>query len=727
MRHPWQYWATFGVGLALVLPAMLWLTIKAMELDRANATARRQAELEQDIGLALWRMDAILTPLLAQEAARPDFVYRTRYATLCEEESGDQGEKGGKSPAKAPAKPNIEQKLSPLVAEPPEYVLLHFEVLPDGRVVSPQSPSPTEATWALDNGAKPEVLQLAEGRLLELSQVLADMPLADQLPQETLPQMGFALAGNNFNNTNNTWMQNSSGNGNPSIVNKANPRSGNYNTYEVNPPNGLPQGQGQGGGGFAQQPSQLPGQPAPQQQQKLEPQMQQAYGQSRAVAQPLPQPPPSPRQQSDFNNDQLLVPQQAGAQQQEDNQLALVPGNNSDNIGRGGRMQTRINDLESRDAALQQAVARSLQNERLSQKLVIDTTPAVEGVSQPLWLGGRLLLARRVQVGNQVRVQGCWLDWDRLQERLKSEVADLLPNVVLTPVTSTNVQASRLLASLPVQLSAPMPAVIVSPYSPIRVSLVAAWCCLLLVAIAAAVTLQSVVTLSERRAAFVSAVTHELRTPLTTFRMYAEMLAGGMVPEAEQRQHYLETLRVEADRLAHLVDNVLQYARLERTNPNRRRQEVAVQDLFDRMQVRLGDRARQAEMEVALQIESCAEQTLVTDPQAVEQILFNLVDNACKYAAHTSKKQIDVIVTCDDGKLLICVRDYGPGISAAGRKRLFRPFSKSVHDAAHSAPGVGLGLALCERLARDLGGRLQFEPADPGCRFCLRLPLAPVG
>src|SRR5687767_15319914 len=104
MRRPWHYWAAFAVGPAIVLPAMLWLTLKAMELDQANALARRQAELEQDIGRALWRMDALLTPLLAQEAARPDFVYRTRYATLHEEEPT----------GKSPAKPAAVQTLSPL-------------------------------------------------------------------------------------------------------------------------------------------------------------------------------------------------------------------------------------------------------------------------------------------------------------------------------------------------------------------------------------------------------------------------------------------------------------------------------------------------------------------------------------------------------------------------------------------------------------------------------------
>jgi signal transduction histidine kinase len=128
-------------------------------------------------------------------------------------------------------------------------------------------------------------------------------------------------------------------------------------------------------------------------------------------------------------------------------------------------------------------------------------------------------------------------------------------------------------------------------------------------------------------------------------------------------------------------------------------------------------------MNLVVNTDSCAEQTLFTDPQAVEQILFNLVDNACKYAAHAAKKEIEVTVTCQRDKLSISVRDFGPGISTAGRKKLFRPFSKSVHDAAHSAPGVGLGLALCERLARDLGGRLQFQPADPGSIFCLQLPL----
>lgn len=703
MRRPWHYWATFLLGLALVLPAMAWLTLKAMELDQANAVARREAELEQDIGRALWRMDALLTPLLAQEAARPDFVYRTRYATMPENEIGAKGVK---------PRPPV-QTLSPLVADPPPFVLLHFEVMPDGCVVSPQSPAPTEAAWAVEHGARPETIAAASERLLELEQVLADMPLADQLPQETLLLAGYAFEGTNGNLLSN--------NTNPSIYNKYTPRGSYGNT--ANQPGPAPANSID-----YVLPNSPPGQPVPAAPEPApgSPAQQTAQLPIRMLPAPQAPPPPSPRQQSDVGFEPPSASEDNATAQLDNNQQqgaqSAIPQQAG---GRVVRSQSRAgNDLENRDAALQAFAQKAVSEQRLNQRVVVETTPAVEGVSQPLWLGGRLLLARRVQVGSQIRVQGCWLDWDGLQQRLKDEVSDLVPNVELKPITNAEpVKLSRLLASLPVQLSVPMPNVLPAPYSPIRVSLLLAWVCLSLVAIAAAVTLQSVVTLSERRASFVSAVTHELRTPLTTFRMYAEMLAGGMVPDGAQRQHYLETLRVEADRLAHLVDNVLQYARLERTNPSRRRQEVAVQELFDRWESRLADRARQAEMQLVVNTDSCAQQTLVTDPQAVEQILFNLVDNACKYASHAAKKEIQITVTRDARRLLICVRDFGPGISTIGRRKLFRPFSKSVHDAAHSAPGVGLGLALCERLARDLGGRLRFEPAEPGCAFCLQLPL----
>src|SRR6185312_16265337 len=86
-------------------------------------------------------------------------------------------------------------------------------------------------------------------------------------------------------------------------------------------------------------------------------------------------------------------------------------------------------------------------------------------------------------------------------------------------------------------------------WSPVRYSLLIAWTAIALATVAVAPVLRCVLSLSERRASFVSAVTHELRTPLTTFRMYAEMLSEDMVPDETARRGYLHTLRVEAERL----------------------------------------------------------------------------------------------------------------------------------------------------------------------------------
>jgi len=127
-----------------------------------------------------------------------------------------------------------------------------------------------------------------------------------------------------------------------------------------------------------------------------------------------------------------------------------------------------------------------------------------------------------------------------------------------------------------------------------------AWACVLLAAAAVAGLLHGTVSLSERRADFVSAVTHELRTPLTTFKMYSEMLAEGMVQDEQKRRSYLSTLCAEANRLSHLVENVLAYARLRTRQRASRIEKIPLGDLLDRVQGRLLQRAERAEMRISI-------------------------------------------------------------------------------------------------------------------------------
>jgi signal transduction histidine kinase len=97
----------------------------------------------------------------------------------------------------------------------------------------------------------------------------------------------------------------------------------------------------------------------------------------------------------------------------------------------------------------------------------------------------------------------------------------------------------------------------------------------------------------------------------------------------------------------------------------------------------------------------------------VEQILFNLVDNAAKYARDVSDNRIHVEANHTGQWIRLAVRDHGPGIESRRLSRRMQPFGKSAQESAETAPGVGLGLALCRRLARQLGGRLDIG-ATPG-------------
>jgi signal transduction histidine kinase len=336
------------------------------------------------------------------------------------------------------------------------------------------------------------------------------------------------------------------------------------------------------------------------------------------------------------------------------------------------------------------------------------------------------LLARGVSLGGRRYVQGCWLDWNALRRDLVAAVRDLLPGAALEPLASgATPGATRVLASIPAQLvPGPVPPPPSAGDSPLALSLLAAWVSVAVAALAVGVLLLGVLSLSERRAAFVSAVTHELRTPLTTFRLYTDLLADDMVRDPEKKKAYLLTLRREAERLGHLVENVLAYARLERGARGRRLDPVGLGELIERCRPRLDERATAAGFQLAIALPAGADRRVLgTDAAAVEQILFNLVDNACKYAVGATDRRLTMQVAAGARETTISLADRGPGIPRREARRLFVPFSRSAEQASGSAPGVGLGLALSRQLARQLGGDLFLDAAGgPGALFVLTLP-----
>jgi len=169
---------------------------------------------------------------------------------------------------------------------------------------------------------------------------------------------------------------------------------------------------------------------------------------------------------------------------------------------------------------------------------------------------------------------------------------------------------------------------------------------------------------------------------------------------------------------------VLAYARLEEGRGAARIERVALRDLIARHRPALERRVGDAGL--VLDVADVADDLQVeTDVDAVGQVLFNLVDNACKYARGSQPARLELAVRTDGDEVVVRLRDHGPGIAAELARRIFAPFDRGSRD-GDAMPGVGLGLALARGIAKDLRGALVLvdpaELAGPGAAFDLRLP-----
>lgn len=664
MKRPLLTWIVFAACTLTGLGVLGWFSAEMLRLERGAAQAREIAAREESVRLALWRMDSALASIHGLEAARPVHEYEpfVRVEPVFDESlhplSG------------TPLTP------SPLLGYTPPFVHLHVEVRTDGTYTSPQVPDRAVPATADRAGLDPGELNAAAARLRRL---LAMVP-----PARVLAALD-----------------------SPAAAALAEDAVGSFDAR-----------------------NESPAAPAPSAGQALD---------AEIVAQEIAQP---ARRQAETELRKNVAEQQQRATLSDENYYVMnrapdqrarsmpVQGTeglaaDGDSAAPGaapGEVDLMAKGEVTASAPSVGAAAPAFAASPARTKAdTFGAEPSV-GPLQSAWINGELFLLRSVTGDARVRAQAVWLDWPELRAWLLSRVADLLPDAALEPITAspalTGDEASRRLAFLPVRLR---PGAIVSAaassWSPLQVSLAIAWVLAGVGVVALALLLAGTLRLSERRGAFVSAVTHELRTPLTTFRMYTEMLSSGMVPDEAKRRSYLDTLRKEAERLSHLVENVLSYARLERGRASRRIEDTTPGALFARMEERLRLRAEQGGLALSIAFDPGADQLpLRTDTTAFEQIVFNLVDNAAKYARRPDGGGALAISIAAGarGRVVVRVADNGPGIAASVRKRLFQPFSKSAAEAAHSQPGVGLGLALSRRLARDeLHGELALERTGP--------------
>ncbi len=351
------------------------------------------------------------------------------------------------------------------------------------------------------------------------------------------------------------------------------------------------------------------------------------------------------------------------------------------------------------------------------------------GPVRPQWLAAAdgtddLLLVRTAKLDGRTVYQGVYLDWQRLKAVLLGDVKDLFPAADLVPVKGPGAgPPDRAMTALPVQLD-PGPAAALPPagWTPLRIGLALAWAAALIAFGAIGLAGWSLIDLSERRIRFVSAVTHELRTPLTSLRLYLDLLLSGMVQDDQKRTEYLSTLAVESDRLHRLVDNVLDFARLERRRSDADLKPAKVADVLAAVRDTWTDRCGTDGKELIVVSTLPPEAEVTTDAALVGQIVGNLIDNARKYTRAASDPRVWVWAKPEGRRVVLEVEDRGPGVPPRERSLIFRPFRRGA-GADTTAGGAGLGLALCKQWAESLGGALTYRPADGETGACFRLEL----
>jgi two-component system phosphate regulon sensor histidine kinase PhoR len=225
--------------------------------------------------------------------------------------------------------------------------------------------------------------------------------------------------------------------------------------------------------------------------------------------------------------------------------------------------------------------------------------------------------------------------------------------------------------------------------------------------------------LSHLKSEFVANVSHELKTPLALVRMFGELLQTGRADTEDKRKQYLSIIVNESDRLNALIENVLDFAKVERGQAAYEFSLARLAEPVGRAVEACRVRAEREGIALDLTVEDVPE--LLIDERAIEIAVINLVDNALKYAPEG--KRVSVVMHDGPAGPEVRVADQGPGIAPEDRKRIFERFVRGKSASGKQVRGSGIGLSLVKHIAEAHGGSIRVEDASPhGSVFTLRVP-----
>ena len=239
--------------------------------------------------------------------------------------------------------------------------------------------------------------------------------------------------------------------------------------------------------------------------------------------------------------------------------------------------------------------------------------------------------------------------------------------------------------------------------------------------------LKQQLALARQKTDFVSNVSHELKTPLTSIRMFSELLSEGKVADDGQRRHFLQIISSETARLTRLINNVLDFAQMER---GEKKYHFEPCDLKQVVRETLESYQTQLEAKgFAVRLSLPAEEVKVRgDCDALAQVLVNLLSNAEKYSGRGKEIVVELSRSEFPPAASACaeirVLDRGPGVPRGMEEKIFEQFYRANDSLSSGIQGSGLGLTLAQQIARAHGGRVRYEPRDGGgsC-FVVTVPL----
>jgi signal transduction histidine kinase len=227
--------------------------------------------------------------------------------------------------------------------------------------------------------------------------------------------------------------------------------------------------------------------------------------------------------------------------------------------------------------------------------------------------------------------------------------------------------------------------------------------------------------LSKMKSDFVSTISHEFKSPLSSIRQLAEMLQSGRVPSENRRQEYYDVLVEQSERLTLLIDNILDFAKIEEGRKKFDFQMMDIGSLLQQIVSVIQDQVHHKDFIIQLEIEKPLPE-IKADRESINQAITNLIDNAVKYSGDS--RNIIVRAYAEDQYLIFTVKDFGIGIRKEEIDKVFERFYRGGNELTRTVKGSGLGLTLVKQIVEAHHGKIEVDSeVGNGSTFTVRIPL----